>query len=285
MKNKTILVTGDKGMIGSQLVQGLLNNGYSVIGIDRTIDTNKVDNYYHYKCDLGIKEELKEIFNKHKIDRIIHLAALAHTKNENDLSWERYYHVNVECARNIFELAKEIPVLFISTVDVIGFSNGEVVNSNTPLNPVTYYGKSKKMAEEECKKLKNFTIFRFSPVYTKEIKRDIQKRYYLKYPNIAYQIGKGTYYEILSIDKAVLSMTNWCSQEPNNDIKIIKDDELMYTPDYIKSEKEEGRAKIVLYFPRWMINCGYSVIKAITGENKYTYLLNKAVHPLRSSEV
>ena len=31
----TILVTGAKGMIGSQLVNGLLNAGYVVIGVDR----------------------------------------------------------------------------------------------------------------------------------------------------------------------------------------------------------------------------------------------------------
>ena len=56
----------------------------------------------------------------------------------------------------------------------------------------------------------------------------------------------------------------------------------MKTTDYIKAEKEEGRAKIVLHFPNWAVNIGYRVLKGITGENKYTYLLNKAVHPLRS---
>lgn len=279
---ETILVTGAKGMIGSQLVKGLLNAGYVVVGIDRSSDTSCGGNYFHHMCDLDDTERLKIIFDNYKVDRIIHLAALAHTKNEDDLSWERYYHINVECAKNIFALAGERPVLFISTVDVFGFFNGGTVNAQTPLNPVTPYGKSKKMAEEECKKLPHYTIFRFSPVYTPEIKRDIQKRYYLKYPKIAYQIGKGTEYEILNIDKAIASMVDWCSQEAKNDVRIIKDDEPMWTPDYIKAEKSEGRAKVVLKFPQWMVNCGYKALKGMTGENKYTYLLNKAVHPLRS---
>lgn len=278
----TILVTGAKGMIGSQLVKGLLAAGYTVVGIDRSSDTSCGGQYFHHMCDLDDKDRLQIIFENYKIDRIIHLAALAHTKNEDDLSWERYYHVNVECAKNIFELAGDRPVLFISTVDVFGFFNGGTVNPQTTLNPVTPYGKSKKMAEEECRKLPNYTIFRFSPVYTPEIKRDIQKRYYLKYPSIAYQIGKGTEYEILNIDKAIASMVEWCSRGPQNDIHIIKDDTPMWTPDYIKAEKAEGRAKIVLRFPQWMVNCGYKLMKGITGENKYTYLLNKAVHPLRS---
>lgn len=281
---QTILVTGDEGMIGSHLVIGLLDAGYAVVGIDRSTETNTNGDYVHCQCDLGDKENLKSIFETYQIDRVIHLAALAHTKNEDNLSWDRYYHINVECAKNIFELASERSVLFISTVDVYGFNHGDIVNAQTPLNSVTPYGKSKKLAEEECRKLPHFTIFRFSPVYTKEIKRDIQKRYYLKYPTIAYQIGKGTEYEILNVDKAVSEMVHWCSQEPQNDIKIIKDDKPMWTPDYIKTEKTEGRAKIVLKFPRWVVNAGYTVLKGITGENKYTYLLNKAVHPLRSEE-
>lgn len=279
-----VLVTGAKGMIGSQLVKGLLNAGHTVIGIDRSSDTSCGGGYFHHMCDLDDTERLHIIFENYKVDRIIHLAALAHTKNENDLSWERYYHINVECAKNIFDIAGERPVLFISTVDVFGFFSGGTVNAQTPLNPATPYGKSKKMAEEECKKLPHYTIFRFSPVYTPEIKRDIQKRYYLKYPKIAYQIGKGTEYEILNIDKAIASMVDWCSQEPKNNIRIIKDDQPMWTPDYIKAEKSEGRANVVLRFPQWMVNCGYKVLKGITGENKYTYLLNKAVHPLRSVE-
>jgi hypothetical protein len=77
-------------------------------------------------------------------------------------------------------------------------------------------------------------------------------------------------------------MVNWCSEEPKNTVRIIKDEKRMWTPDYIKAEKAEGRAKIVIKMPKWVVNCGYAVLKKIIGENKYTYLLNKAVHPIRS---
>lgn len=280
--NETILVTGAKGMIGSQLADGLLAAGYTVIGIDKLDCEHCPESYIHYSCDLGDKEQLKTIFKSHKIDRVIHLAALAHSRNEKNLTWELYKYLNVECAKNVFSVAEDIPVLFISTVDVFGFSSGKIITANTEIHPVTHYGKSKAMAEEECRKLKHYSIFRFSPVYTDEIKRDIQKRYYLKYPKIAYQISKGTEYEILNIRKAVEEMVNWCSEEPKNNIRIIKDDKPMWTPDYIKAEKAEGRAKIVLHFPRWLVNAGYTVLKLITGENKYTYLLNKAVYPFRT---
>ena len=279
---QTILVTGAKGMIGSKLVVGLLNSGYKVVGVDRR-DADSSEAYCYCQADLADKEHLVEIVNTNNVDRIIHLAALAHTAGEADLSWERYKHVNVDCAKNVFEAAGDRPVLQISTVDVFGFYDGKKpVNGNSELHPVSLYGKSKAMAEEECKKLKHYTIFRFSPVYTDEIKRDIQKRYYLKYPNIAYQIGKGTEYEILNIRNAVAVMVDWCKAEPKNDVRIIKDKDRMFTPDYIKAEKAEGRAKIVVRLPQWMVNCGYAVLKGILGKNEKTYLLNKAVHPLRS---
>lgn len=279
----TILVTGAKGMIGSKLVQGLIDKGHKVVGLDRTGDENYGRDYCHYKVDLANKERLRQIIEINNVDRIIHLAALAHTDGEDDLSWERYYHVNVDCAKNVFDVAGDRPVLFISTVDVFGFYDGkELVTVNTEPHPVTNYGKSKLMAEKECRKLKHYSIFRFSPVYTSEIKRDIQKRYYLKYPFIAYQVGKGTHYEILNIKRAVAEMVSWCGEDPNNDIRIIKDDEVMWTPDYLKSEKAAGRAKIVLHFPRCMVNCGYAILKGIMGQNNKLYLLNKAVHPLRT---
>jgi hypothetical protein len=104
----------------------------------------------------------------------------------------------------------------------------------------------------------------------------------LKYPNIAYQIGKGSSHEILNIKNAVRAMVKWCAEEPKNDIRIIKDEKLMWTPDYLHSEKQAGRAKIILRFPRVLINCGYIILKGFLGENEKTYLLNKAVHPLKS---
>ena len=271
----TILVTGAKGMIGSQLVKGLLDAGYEVIGVDRVTGDGII------QCDLADKEKLREVSKN--ANRFIHLAALAHTEGEPDLSWEKYKAVNVDCAKNVFDVAGNRPVLFISTIDVYGFYDGKKpVNGESPIKPVSYYGKSKALAEDECKKLPHYTIFRFSPVYTDTIKRDIQKRYYLKYPNIAYQVGKGTAYEVLNINRAIDEMVSWCTQETHNDIRIIKDKKNLWTPDYIKAEKAEGRAKVCLHFPQWAVNCGYGVLRGILGENEKTYLLNKAVHPLKT---
>jgi hypothetical protein len=118
-------------------------------------------------------------------------------------------------------------------------------------------------------------------VYTEDVKRDIQKRYYLKYPDWAYLIGKGSEYEVLSIENAVAAMVDWVATEPDGKIRVIKDEHRLETAASIEQERKEGRAKHVLHFPRWIVDYSYTVLM-ITGKHKYTYLLNKVVHPLKS---
>lgn len=279
-----VLVTGASGMIGNCLVKELLCEKYIVIGVDRFKNDILNEYYHHYCIDLADKNKLLEIIKKEKINRIIHLAALAHSRDGKEFAWEKYKFINIECAKNVFESAGDIPVLFISTVDVYGFAR-EPVDIYTKTNPVSNYAKSKLLAEIECKKVKYFDIFRFAPVYTDLIKRDIQKRYYLKYPSIAYLLGKGMEYEVLSVKIAITEMVEWCKRKPTNTIKLVKNEKRMNTRDCIKEEKEAGRAKLVIYIPLWLAKIALFLLMIIIGENKYTYLLNKALYPLRSVEI
>lgn len=280
-----ILVTGDRGMIGSRLVMGLLDAGCQVIGIDRSGQQEEGKNYVHYCVELGEKNRVRDIIINERVDRVIHLAALAHTEGISDASWQKYKYANVECAKNIFDAVGDKPVLFISTVDVYGFYDGKnLVNSKSKIKPASKYGKSKALAEKECKKLKYYDIFRFSPVYSDDMKRDIQKRYYLKYPCIAYIIGRGSKYEVLNIKKAVSEMVGWCGKAPQNSIRILKDEKMLRTNDCIRDERKAGKAKIVIYVPKVVAILGYKVLYQLFGGNEKTYLFNKAVYPLKSGE-
>ena len=211
---------------------------------------------------------------------------MAHTKGVADTSWEAFKKVNVDCAENLFDACAKhnVPILFISTVDAIGMVKG-LITPDTELNPISNYGKSKAMAEGRLMEIcKVWNIYRFSPVYTPEIKRDIEKRYYLKYPNWAYKIGDGGKFEVLNINGAVDAMVNWADKEVDNTIHVIKDPELLDVNDLIKSEKTGGRAKHVLKFPRWMVVCGYYCVKMVFGKSNKTYLVFKALWPFRTSE-
>lgn len=284
-----ILVTGSAGMIGSYVVKGLIEKGHTVIGVDRrkndNVNLNLNDNRLtQVVLDLASEDDVNKVFEENKIDRCIHLAALAHTAGMKNLTWDVYYKINVECAENVFEACAthNVPVLFISTVDAIGMVKG-LITPETKLNPISMYGKSKAMAEGRLKEICNvWNIYRFSPVYTPEVKRDIEKRYYLKYPNWAYKIGKGGLFEVLNVTGAVDAMVNWVDKKVDNTIHVIKDPELLDINDLIKAEKAEGRAKHVIRIPRWMVVCGYYVIRLVFGKSNKTYLVFKALWPFRT---
>ena len=282
----TILVTGSAGMIGGFLVRGLIEKGHKVIGVDRRRLDDDFPGLQQIVLDLSSKDEVMRLFDEYAIDRAIHLAALAHTAGVKDISWETFKIVNVDCSENVFEACADhkVPVLFISTVDAIGMVKG-VIKPDTELNPISYYGKSKAMAESRLKEIcKEWNIYRFSPVYTADIKRDIQKRYYLKFPNWAYKIGEGEKFEVLNINGAVAAMVDWVDKEVDNSIHVIKDQELLDINELIEKEKSEGRANHVLRLPRWIVVCGYYVIRLIFGKSNKTFLFFKALWPFRTSE-
>lgn len=281
-----ILVTGSAGMIGGYVVKGLIEKGHKVVGVDRRMSSVNYQGFAQVVLDLSSKSNLMQLFDEVKIDRAIHLAALAHTAGMKNLTWETYRKINIECAENVFEACAKhnVPVLFISTVDAIGMVKG-VITPETELNPISNYGKSKALAEGRLKDIcKVWNIYRFSPVYTPEIKRDIEKRYYLKYPNWAYKIGKGEKFEVLNVTGAVDAMVNWVDKNVDNTIHVIKDPELLDINKLLESEKAEGRAKHVIWIPRWMVLCGYHVIKLVFGKSNKTYLVFKALWPFRTSE-
>ena len=279
-----ILVTGSAGMIGGYVVKGLIEKGHKVIGVDRITRDTSLQGLTQIILDLSSKEAIMQLFDDKKIDRVIHLAALAHTAGVKDTSWEAFKNVNVDCAENVFEACAKhnVPVLFISTVDAIGMVKG-LITPDTELNPISNYGKSKALAESRLKDTcKVWDIYRFSPVYTQDVKRDIEKRYYLKYPNFAYLIGGGQQFEVLDVTKAVASMVDWVDKKVDNTIHIIKDEELLDSANVIAEERAEGRAKYVLHIPRWMVVCGYYCIKLVFGKSNKTYLVFKALWPFRT---
>ncbi len=281
-----ILVTGSAGMIGGYVVKGLLEKGHSIIGVDRRKSDYEHESFNQVVLDLSSKEAVKHLFEDNKIDRAIHLAALAHTAGVKDLSWEAFKKANVDCAESVFEACAkhEVPILFISTVDAIGMVKG-TITPDTELNPISNYGKSKAMAEGRLKEIcKVWNIYRFSPVYTQDVKRDIEKRYYLKSPNWAYRIGNGGQFEVLDVNRAVDALVKWVEKDVDNTIHVIKDPELLDSNALIAAERAEGRAKHVLWIPRWMVVCGYYMVKLVFGKSNKTYLVFKALWPFRTAD-
>ena len=85
-----ILLTGAAGFIGMHVASKLLKRGDSVIGIDnlnsyydpelkkeRLKLLNNFERFNFKKIDISDSDEIKNIFSKHKFDRVVHMAAQA----------------------------------------------------------------------------------------------------------------------------------------------------------------------------------------------------------------
>ncbi|MFK8104395.1 MAG: dTDP-glucose 4,6-dehydratase [Saprospiraceae bacterium] len=88
-KNKTLLVTGGAGFIGSHLVRLLVNKypAYRIVNLDQLTyagnlanlkDIENKENYSFVKGDIVDAVFLDELFATHQFDGVIHLAAESH---------------------------------------------------------------------------------------------------------------------------------------------------------------------------------------------------------------
>ncbi|MGD0576785.1 MAG: NAD(P)-dependent oxidoreductase [Candidatus Staskawiczbacteria bacterium] len=165
-----ILVTGNKGYIGSVLTKILLNKDYTVVGFDTD---------YYEECELEnpgfeIKQIKKDIRKVSKddlkgIDAIIHLAALSNDPlGEFDPALTE--EVNFKATVNLAKLAKEMGIkrfIYSSSQSMYGVSktDEELDEDNSEKNPLTAYAKTKWQAECELKKLNSddFIVVCFRP--------------------------------------------------------------------------------------------------------------------------
>ena len=81
MKDKTILITGVGGLLGSRMADLIIENKpeYEVVGIDSLFGgylENINKEVVFYKRDLAV-DDISDIFNKHNIEYVYHFAAYA----------------------------------------------------------------------------------------------------------------------------------------------------------------------------------------------------------------
>ena len=159
----SILVTGSAGFIGFSVSQELLKRGYKVIGIDNHnnyYDPNlkeerykilkKISNYQHYRIDLSDNNSLKKIFDIHKPNKVINLAAQAGVRYsiENPLA---YINSNIVGFANILENCRINNVehlVYASTSSVYGANTSMPFSEHDSVNhPLSVYAASKKSNE------------------------------------------------------------------------------------------------------------------------------------------
>lgn len=132
---KKILVTGGCGYIGSHTVVELLNNGYEVVIIDNLVNSKKevIDSIRNitgkdvifYEGNVQDEKLLLSIFEKEKIDAVIHFAGLK-AVGESVAKPLEYYQNNLDSTLVLLECMRKFNVkniIFSSSATVYGSNN------------------------------------------------------------------------------------------------------------------------------------------------------------------
>jgi dTDP-4-dehydrorhamnose reductase len=144
------LITGSAGLIGSQVVADLEKQEHVVYSCYH--DTKPL-NGTPIKLDLTNQNNIKEIFNQIKPDRIIHLAAMTGV-DQCEEEQDHAMKINATATETIAkEAAKQHAFLvYVSTDYVFDGKKGMKKEDDAP-NPIGFYGKSKLAGEITLNKM------------------------------------------------------------------------------------------------------------------------------------
>lgn len=168
-----ILVTGGAGYIGSILTEELVSQGHQVIVVDNLKQGHRAavaPEAIFIQADLGDREALENVFRRHHIEAVMHLAA--DTSVEYSMVEPgRFFWNNVACGINLLECMLKHGVkrlVFSSSAAVYGQPEEVPVTEVAPTSPINSYGESKAMFErilhyyEQAYSLKSISLRYFN---------------------------------------------------------------------------------------------------------------------------
>ena len=148
MENKTILITGVAGLLGSRLADWIIENTtHNVIGVDDLSGGYKENinpKVKFWQMDLTT-HPIENIFEAHKIDYVFHFAAYAAEGLSPFIRAYNYDNNLKSTARIVNECIKHDVkrLVFTSTLAVYGHGYGGVFNENQIPKPIDPYGVAK----------------------------------------------------------------------------------------------------------------------------------------------
>lgn len=156
----TVLVTGGAGYVGSHATAELLNAGYEVVIVDSLCNSspeavNRIAAIAGRRPVLHVGDvrdyrRLRDIFAGHRIDAVMHFAALK-AVGESVAEPIRYYRSNVHSAMTLCQVMEEFEVkqlIFSSSATVYGVASAMPVTEGAQIAPTNPYGRAKAMVEQ-----------------------------------------------------------------------------------------------------------------------------------------
>jgi nucleoside-diphosphate-sugar epimerase len=167
-----ILLTGGLGYIGSGLIKSLLERNYNVTVIDKIL-YNNFDVLLNYLRDKRFSFIQGDVINKDFLkesvkgkDLVIHLAAIVGYPacKKNTIFAQQ---TNFDATINLAEVCEgRIPIIYASSTSNYGNVTDKICTEDTPLKPISVYGKTKADAEKFLlDKYKNTVCYRFATAF------------------------------------------------------------------------------------------------------------------------
>jgi len=158
-----ILLTGGSGFLGYNLVKTLKNNYECIFTYNN--HPVAIPDVWAYPLNLLQYSKFNKILDEFSPEVVIHSAAMSHSQ-ECENKKELALKVNADATKYIVDTCHslDIKVVFISTDLVFDGELGFYKEVDKP-NPVSFYGSTKALAEEEVGKFKNNLIIRSALMY------------------------------------------------------------------------------------------------------------------------
>ena len=136
---KTVLVIGSEGQIGTELCEALGADQTRVIRADIKLETAPEIGQYH--LDASNKEALQRIVAEQHIDTVYLMAAMLSATAEKFP--EKAWNLNMQSLLNVLDLAKEKRISKVFWPSSIAIFGPDTPKNNTPqetvINPITVY--------------------------------------------------------------------------------------------------------------------------------------------------
>jgi len=167
-----VLITGASGFIGYHLIEEALKNNLDVyVAVRKTskIDHLKDFNIKYTYPDFDDLSSLKKEITENKYDYIIHAAGVTKARSQKE-----YNHINAGYVNSLaqavldsgIKLKKLVLISSLAAVGPLNSLKGIITEDSVP-NPISAYGKSKLLGEQNLKTFSslNYNILRPTGVY------------------------------------------------------------------------------------------------------------------------
>ena len=165
---KKVLITGASGFVGYHLIVTAIKHGleiYAAVRPNSNVSHLKDLNINYVNLNFNSVDELKAELEEKQYAYIVHAAGTTKAK-----TLQEYNKVNADYSRNLalaaslvsYKLEKFVFVSSLAAIGPIADFNASI-NDDSIAQPVTFYGLSKKLAEEYLNKIENLPLVTVRP--------------------------------------------------------------------------------------------------------------------------